>query len=206
MLFILIPITAGLVLMRTEFLTLISKWGAITDENIKVESAFLLAYCLSVPFLGVKEIADRAFYSMKTTRISAITGVMIMAINIVLGYILTKTPLRQFGIPLAYSTAAAVGTVFLVIKLIKRTGRPDKELYESLVKTLASTAVMAVAVFAVSRMLPRGDSLASRAVALGVPAVCGIAVFFAVSLIIKNPSLGNLLDKLLHRKTEEDAE
>ena len=205
MLFILIPITAGLILMRTEFLSLISKWGKITEKDIGVESAFLLAYCLSVPFLGVKEIADRAFYSMKTTKISAITGVLIMVINIVLGYLLSMTGLKQFGIPLAYSIAAALGTVFLVYKLIKKTGKPDKSLYESLIKTVVSTAIMSGAVFLISRLIPRGDSVVSRLISLGVPALAGIVVFFVSSLILKNPSLSNLLGKLLHRGGGEEG-
>ena len=206
MLFVLIPITAGLVLMRTEFLTLISKWGAITGDNIRVESLFLLAYCLSVPFLGVKEIADRAFYSMKTTKISAITGVMIMLINIVLGYFLSKTGLRQFGIPLAYSIAAATGTVFLVIKLVKRIGRPGASLYAGLGKTLVSTALMSAAVWGVSAVVPKGDALTSRIAALGIPAAAGIVVYFVSSLIIKNPSLNILLGKFLRKGGGEDGE
>ena len=206
MLFILIPITAGLILMRTEFLSLISKWGKINEKDIGVESAFLLCYCLSVPFLGVKEVADRAFYSMKTTKISAITGVMIMVINILLGLGLAKaTPLGRYGIPLAYSIAAALGTVFLVYMLIRKTGKPEKSLYESLIKTLISTAIMSGAVIVLSLLIPHGDSLTSRIVSLGVPALAGVIVFFASSLMLKNPSLSNLLGKLFHKGGDEEA-
>ncbi|MDD6265191.1 MAG: lipid II flippase MurJ [Clostridia bacterium] len=204
---VLVPVTFGLMVLRTPFLSLISEHGEITASDIKVESAFLLMYCFCLCFLGIKEIADRAFYSMRQTKISAITGVTIMVINVILGYILSKfTPLCEYGIPLAYSVAAIIGTLFLLIMLRRKVGKFGFKMTENLIKTVAAGAVMALFVYGASVAVSdfiAGDSVMRRALRLAIPTVVGVAVYLICAVVLKIPALKQFLSKLSKRGKNE---
>jgi len=201
--FLLAPLSVGLIVLRTPFLSLISEYGNVTAENVATEAGFLLMYCLCIVFLGLKEITDRAFYSLKTTRISAITGVVIMAVNIVVGFVLSKyTPLGANGIPLAYSIAAISGTMFLIVNLRRRIGRFGFALGETVIKSIVSAAVMGAAVFGVyylMRDMTLGGVVVSRALRVLLPTGCGVVVYFILSIILRTPPLGAVLNKLKGR-------
>ncbi|MBQ7161821.1 MAG: polysaccharide biosynthesis C-terminal domain-containing protein [Clostridia bacterium] len=203
--FILAPLTAGLIALRLPFLSLISMHGEVSYQNILTETGFLLMYSLCIVFMGFKEIADRAFYSMKSTKVSAVTGVLIMAVNVILGFVLSRyTPLGANGIPLAYSIAAAAGTLFLLFMLRRRIGAFGNRLTETLIKSAAAAAAMGGAVYGAYALLSRGgldgSSVGRRLICTVVPTVCGIAVYFVLSLILKTPPMASFRDKLFGKK------
>lgn len=202
--FILAPLTAGLIALRTPLLSLISMHGEVSYQNVLTESGFLLMYSFCIVFMGFKEIADRAFYSLKSTKISAITGVLIMAVNVALGYVLSKyTPLGANGIPLAYSAAAAAGTVFLVLMLRRRIGAFGHGISATIVKSTVSSAIMGAAVYGVYVLLARngleGTSVMTRLIYTVVPTLCGVIIYFILSLVLKIPPMAKISDKLFLR-------
>lgn len=207
---ILAPITLGLAVLRTPFLSLISLHGEVTVSDIKKEATFLLMYCVCLVFLGIKEIVDRALYSMRITRISALTGVIIMVINLGLGYVLSHfTPLKEYGIPFAYSIAVIIGTVYLIIMLRSKIGSFGSGLAENLIKTLAATLIMGAAVwgcdFALSKVMV-GTSLVTRTVRLAVPFLVGVVVYFVAALVLKVPAMKEFLSKYLHKGESADGQ
>ncbi len=204
MIFILMPISVGLICLGKPLLTLVSMHGNISAENIVTESNFLFMYCLCIVFLGLKEIIDRAFYSLQTTKVSAITGVIIMLVNIAVGFVLSKyTSLKEYGIPLGYSVAAILGTVFLIVMLRRKIGSFGGRIGETTVKSAVSSLIMAAAVIPVYRLLSTAlgsASIINRLIVVAVPTVIGIIVFFAVAFIIKTPVMTDFLSKLKSRK------
>lgn len=208
--FILAPLSVGLIVLRSPFLSLISEYGNVTAENVSTEAGFLLMYCLCIVFLGLKEITDRAFYSLKTTRISAITGVVIMVVNISVGFVLSKyTPLGANGIPLAYSIAAISGTLFLVFNLRRKIGKFGFGLTETVVKSVISSGVMGACVFGVyylMRNVSIGGVVITRALRVLVPTFTGVVVYFILSLILRIPPLAMITDKLTGRSNKTSGE
>ena len=204
--FILLPLSVGLIVLREPFLALVSMHGKMTYADVKTEASFLLMYSLCIVFLGIKEIADRAFYSMKKTRISAITGVLIMAVNVALGFVLSKfTPLGAAGIPLAYSTAVICGTAFLVIMLRREIGAFGYSIAENAIKSAAASAIMGAAVYLVYRLISGGGvadaSIKKRLVCVAVPTLCGIAVYFVAALVLKIPAFSSVAAKLRGKRS-----
>lgn len=203
--FILAPLAVGLITLRIPFLSLISMHGEVTYDNILTEAGFLLMYALCIVFLGFKEIADRAFYSLKSTKISAVTGVLIMLVNVALGYVLSRhTPLGANGIPLAYSAAAAVGTVFLVLMLRKRVGAFGHRLTETVIKSTVAALVMGCAVYGVYYLLCKnsleGASVSRRLICTVAPTAAGIAAYFLLSLALRIPPMAKVTDRLTGKK------
>ena len=188
MIYLLTPITVGLILLRAPLLELISLHGKVTPENIQTESVFLLMYCLCIVFLGLKEIADRALYSLRSTKISAWIGVVIMVINIAFGYVASRfTPLGAAGIPLGYSLGVIAGTSVLLGRLRKEVGAFGGDLKSTVFKSLLCSIVMAICVDAVhlglSILLTDGSFL-NRILLVLVPTLAGMAVYFALSYAI----------------------
>ena len=203
LLFLLLPITGGLICLGRPLLTLISLHGRVVPENITTEYHFLCMYCLCIVFLGLKEIADRAFYSLQTTRISALVGVVIMGINIVLGFILSKfTPMAANGIPFAYSVAVILGTSFLLLRLRRRVGAFGGDILATLWKTGLATVLMCAAVVLCFRALSgrAGDSLLWRLVLVGLPTLLGMIVYFLLTWLLRARPIREFREQYLHRK------
>ncbi len=199
MIFLLTPITVGLICLGKPLLRLISLHGKVVEADIDTETAFLMMYCLCIVLLGLKEIVDRAFYSLKTTKISAITGVLIMGINLILGYVLSKfTPLGAVGIPLGYSLATSIGTIFLIVMLRRKIGPFGGGLGTTTAKTLLSSAIMGAAVLGLHRLLTGvfpGDSVLTRAILVLGPTAVGVVVFFAVAWLLNTAPIRQFFAK-----------
>lgn len=188
MVYLLMPITFGLILLRQPVLELISLHGKVTPENIQTEAVFLLMYSLCIVFLGLKEIADRALYSLQITRISAWIGVVIMAINIAVGYVTSRfTSMGAAGIPFGYSLGVIVGTSVLLWRLRKKVGSFGGDLTATVVKSAVCSVVMSVCVYAVHRGLCgilTSGSMMARLVLVLAPTLAGMAVYFVLSYAI----------------------
>lgn len=181
---LLVPITFGLLCVRTEFLDLITKWGKIDESDVKNASMLIAMYSIGIVGIGLKEILDRAFYALKETRVSAINGFIIMLVNISLSLAL-MIPLKAFGIPLAYSLASLTGTVILIVMLTRRIGNFLDSTPVIFVKSILSAIIMSACVLLCSHYISgfTNDSLVSRLINLFVPVGVGVLVY-AVMLIV----------------------
>lgn len=206
MIYLLTPIAFGLVCLGHPLLELISLHGKVVPENIDTEATFLAMYCLCIVFLGLKEIADRALYSLRITRISAWIGVVIMAVNILFGYILSKlTPLGAAGIPLGYSIGVIAGTSWLLYRLKKEILFFGGNLKATTVKSLLGSAVMSAGVLAVHRGLQgifASGSILDRLVLVVVPTLCGMVLYFALTYLMKAEPIRAFADPILKRSSK----
>jgi putative peptidoglycan lipid II flippase len=207
MIYLLTPIAFGLVVLGHPLLELISLHGKVVPENIVTEATFLTMYSLCIVFLGLKEIADRALYSLRITRVSAWIGVVIMAVNILFGYILSRmTPLGAAGIPLGYSIGVIVGTGWLLLRLKKEILFFGGGLMPTTVQSILGSAVMSAAVIAVHRLLAgmlTSGSILDRAMLVFVPMVAGMVVYFALTYLMKARPIQAFLDPILKKGAAE---
>jgi putative peptidoglycan lipid II flippase len=112
-------------------------------------------------------------------------GIGLVGLNFVLNIVLIFTPLREAG--LAWSTAiCAVLQLAILARLLARRTGPflDGEVRASILRTLAVTAAMIVAVIAAGRFLPDGEGWTSQATRLaGLVGVGGLAVAASASAL-----------------------
>jgi len=203
---LLVPITFGFMTVREPMLQLISNYGKITDADIKKAGLLVLMYSIGIVGVGSKEILDRAFYALKDTKLPAINGFIIMAVNVVLSLTLTNI-IGAYGIPLAYSVASLTGLVVLLIALRKKIGQYCKGLGTNFVKCVISGIIMAAAVIAVNYGLDNvlaSDSLVVRLVKLGVPVCVGVAVYAVMVVVLRVDAVKPIVD-LIKRKVFKRA-
>ncbi len=195
--FLLLPATVGLILMREEFLSLISGYGQVTEGDIAVAGTILFMYCIGLCAIGVKEVLDRAFYAMTNTKIPAIAGFVVMGTNVALSLILIRY-IKEFGIPLAYSISSLAGTLFLYLMLRKKCGGLGHGLKTNLVKCALSALLMGVCVFFVRNgirwVLPAGG-LGGKIIRLFLPTLAGVLVYFALTYVLRVPTITEKLKR-----------
>lgn len=203
MIYLLTPIAFGLIVLGHPLLSLISLHGKVIPENIDTEAAFLTMYSLCIVFLGLKEIADRALYSLRITRVSAWIGVVIMAVNIVFGWILSRmTPLGAAGIPLGYSIGVIAGTSWLLLRLKREIRFFGGGLLGTTAKSILGAAVMSAAVIAAHRLLAgalTSGSIAHRIILVALPTGLGMIIYFALTYLLKARPIRDFLDPIFKR-------
>ena len=176
---ILIPITFGFISVREPLLNLLVAWGKVSFDALEKAEIFLSLYALGLVGIGLKEILDRAFYSVKDTKTSAVNGFVIMIINVVLSIVLMQF-LGVYGVPLAYSVASFSGVLNLMYRLRKKIGTYAKGMLKEAIKSLIAGAVMLVCVYFVNMFLSDifvSASLISRVVKLILDTLCGVIVY-----------------------------
>ena len=203
MIYLLTPIAFGLIVLGHPLLELISLHGRVIPENIDTEAAFLSMYSLCIVFLGLKEIADRALYSLRITKISAWIGVVIMAVNIAFGYALSRlTPLGAAGIPLGYSIGVILGTGWLLWKLRQQVRSFGGDLKATAFKSVAGSLVMSLTVILTHRWLSgifASGSILHRLVLVLIPTGIGMAVYFVLTYLLNTQPIRAFLDPILKK-------
>ncbi|WP_243149842.1 murein biosynthesis integral membrane protein MurJ [Thermaerobacter sp. PB12/4term] len=153
LIFILAPVSAGLILLRIEVTRLVFERGAFDFHDTQLTAFALLFYMLGLAGYAWRELLSRAMYSMGDTWTPASTAAVAMGLNIALNLILVRF-LAQGGIALAASVAMWWGALVLMVRIRRRVGQISyRAVGKGALQALAATAVMAVAVELARRFL-----------------------------------------------------
>ncbi len=126
-LFLSIPASVGLVLLRVPLISLLFERGAFDSLSVELTAWALLWYGLGLVPHSVVEVASRAFYSLQDTRTPVIVGIGAMALNVMLsvtlaGLFAQAGWLPHGGLALANSLATALEMGALLWLLRRRLG------------------------------------------------------------------------------------
>jgi len=184
-LFLLIPLTFGLITLRIPFFNLITNWGKITDNDISIMATILALYSFGIPAMGFKEIIDRALYSQKQTKVSAIVGFIIMALNIIFSLSLAGF-LGIYSLPLSYSLSSTIGVSILIFLMYKRIGHFFNGVLSLVWKCLASASIMSITILGIEHIFSsfHNSNIIFRAAALFIPVGFGAIVYFALTYFL----------------------
>lgn len=186
--YFLIPATFGFIAVRYQLVDFLVGWGKVTPQNVSLAGGLLSFYAIGVTGIGIKEVVDRAFYSLKDTKKPAINGIIIMAVNIGISLILIQF-IGVYGIPLAYSMSALTGAAVLIYFLRKKIGAfGGRNLAFFILKVLTSSAIMFFMVYLVNLLLSPfdfGHIIVDRIVKLGLPSAIGAAVYVFATYLFK---------------------
>ena len=185
--FLLIPATVGLIVLRFDVMNLLANWGRVTDSETTLTSNILGIYSLSIVFVGLKETLDKAFYAQKRTKPSGIVGIIIMLTNILVIQIL-KNKFGAYSIPVGYFISAFTGSLILFVLLGKTLKSLRKEMFVKMLKCLVSACIMGIVVYGISILLKagvQGDGFFIRILVLAIPIFFGVIIYFISSAVFK---------------------
>lgn len=182
--FIGLPASVGLLLVRVPLARVVYERGAFgLDDALRV-ATILAGYATSVWAYSMMHTVTRAFYALKDATTPLKVGLCMVALNLTLNLTLIW-PLGAAG--LAWSTAvSAMLQVAILVLLIRRRvpGPVDRTVVRSWVRTALASGVMAGVLWPVLWWLdPAGQSRgASAALLLGATAA-GAAIVLAVAKV-----------------------
>jgi putative peptidoglycan lipid II flippase len=198
-LFLALPATLGLMLLRTPIVAMLFERGAFTAESTELVAWALLWYAVGLPAHAVLEVVVRAFFALKDTLRPVLVSLVAMGLNIVFSVTLTLAFSRLGwppvgGLALANSLATTIEATTLVILIRRRLdGLAWQHIRPGVLAGLGSSALMTVGLtawLAVSQ--GRGDWL----VGLG-GVLLGGGLYYVAARLLRAPEAEQLPKMIL---------
>ena len=202
MLFLLTPMAVGLATLSRGVVRLLYEWGAWGEESTALTAGALTFLSLGMLGYGVQIILSRAFYAEQKGLVPLLAGAVSVIANIILCQLLAPA----FGIR-GLAAASAVSLVLPALVLLIAAARRYRGIVTAatlgdFAKMLLSAAVMGTAVRVAFAALSGclGDGAVSRALAVALPAMLGVVVYFVLSLLMKVSTISQIKALLRRRK------
>lgn len=184
---VMVPAAVGLIVLRVPIVRLAFERGSF-DGQATLQTATALAH-YAIGLLGVSNlpVLARAFYSLQDSVTPVKVGIATALCNILLDVLLVK-PLGHGGLALANSLAQ-LGSMCLLIWLLRQKTRHSLGCAGALGKILAASGVMGLAVYFAHPVLSRFGQI----VALGGAVALGLVVYLAVISLLGVEELDQLM-------------
>ena len=190
--FVALPATAGLWLVRHLVISVIFERGRFTDSDTTLTAGVLLFYSLGLCGFFMQQVVTRAFYSMQDSKMPARSALIAVSVNIVLNLTLIWF-MGTAGLALSTALCSYLQVMILILAIRRRFGSSIVDgLWALLVKTLAATILMWMAakgLLYLCRELPDGTGFNVLRLAVVVPSAAGVYVVAAKILHIEMLSL-----------------
>ncbi|MCH8157407.1 MAG: murein biosynthesis integral membrane protein MurJ [Nitrospinae bacterium] len=200
-LFITIPATVGLILLRFPIVNTLWERGEFSRVTTEGTAIALLYYSVGLcAFCGIKVIVP-AFYSLQDTKTPAMIGIWSMVLNIVLNLILMG-PMKHGGLALATSIAALFNVVLLIHFLRKRLGLlGGRKILVSTLKLVLASAVMGIVIYFFNANFFDPDAaIGIKLSVLTADVVLGVLCYGFLSRLMQNEELTFIFEMARKRR------
>jgi putative peptidoglycan lipid II flippase len=202
-LFITIPAMVGLMACSVPVFSLLFMGGAF-DYNAAVQSAHaLFAYTLGLPLVAMIRILAPAFYSMKDTKIPAITAFIAFILNAAFSLLLMRQ-LKHNGLALASSLSSLCNMILLLWLMRRKIGAYNgRSIISTATKSLLASLPMGIVVYWGLGFMDwtiKGHKLAKSGILLSTIGA-GIILFFAVAYLLRCDETQEIMRLLKKRRT-----
>jgi len=143
-LFIMLPASVGLIILKEPIVILLFKRGAFSASAVKLTAYALLSYSIGLWAFSCVKITVSTFYSFCDTKTPVKIAVVSIILNIILSVILMKI-LSHSGIALATSLSSMINLGLLITFLRRKIGPiGGKEIIKSAIKSLICSLIMGI--------------------------------------------------------------
>ncbi|MGA2489123.1 MAG: lipid II flippase MurJ, partial [Anaerolineales bacterium] len=204
-LFLSLPSTLGLILLRQPLITFLFQRGHFTFLSTEMTAWALLWYTIGLIFHCMLEILVRAFFSLRDTKTPALVSTGAMGLNIVFCIAFTALftriglmPLGGLALSISLSTALETTTLFLLLRK-RLKGVHDLELAKG--AGVAALATLAMSLVILYWLHTR--HLYSAAVTTLVGVAIGALVYGLVLIVFRVPEIRTLFQAIKQRLSRE---
>jgi len=149
--FISIPASAGIIMLRIPLVSTLYEHGAFNAAATEAVAIPLFFFAIGITFQGLIMIVPRAFYALKDSWRPVLIGAFAMIVSVGLMLLFNRTFPEDYktgGLALAMSLGAILQTVVLFAILRRKIGPLDgRNILNSTVKTTLASVVMVVGLF-----------------------------------------------------------
>ncbi|PAB58757.1 murein biosynthesis integral membrane protein MurJ [Anaeromicrobium sediminis] len=183
--FILIPVTIGIIVLRNEVIGIVYERGAFGKEDTLIAGIVFASYSLGAVFLGIQDLVNKAFYAKN----NVFSPMKVSLIVIVLNIILNVTTVENYGVVgLAISTSVSmiIGTFLLIYEFMKKLNYLNiKGIIVTFLKSLLAATIMFIVVTLVKDGLylyVDKNSLLYKIVVVGIITTTGAITYGVASI------------------------
>ena len=192
-----LPASVGLMLVREPLTAVILEGGDFTPENTQRVARVLLGYAPAIWAYSMIHVLTRAFYARGDSKTPAVVAVMVVALDLVLNCTLIWTPLKEAALAWTTSISSVVQVLLFVWIMRRHAIKPvGREVVMSWIRTILATLVMAAVVWAVAGLFDdRGAAVddasrwSSQLLKLAALVISGGAAFLVASLALRMPEM-----------------
>lgn len=200
MLFLLLPLTVGLMLLAQPIVRLLYEWKSWDSFSTTITARALACMSLGMVGYGIQNVLSRAFYADQDGKTPLISGIISIAANLLL-CILLSDRLDVAGLSIATAVSSTIAAVVLLVPTVRRYPKYWSGAFLGAVAKMGLCAgVMGAGVYLMHRLLANSlaDSLVTRVLVIALPTLCGIVIYFAMALVLKLEEL-SVVKKLLKK-------
>ena len=196
-LFIALPASAGLALVRTDLVTTLyaGSDAGFSQAGVRRAEMVVLGYSVGVWAYSLNQLWTRAFYARNDTTTPMRIALAMVGLNLTLNLALVW-PLGEAGLAWSTSISAMAQCVLLARAARGRLGLRglvDAPTARSLARSLALTALMGASVWALVTFWGDRSSWGGSALALGGATLLGAGLYAGLSRAVRAPELGWIL-------------
>jgi putative peptidoglycan lipid II flippase len=183
--FIALPATAGLILIRDLLVTTLFERGEFTQTDSVMTASVLSFYSLGLCGFFLQQIVTRAFYSLQDSKMPARTAVITVLVNIILNLTLIWF-MATTGLALATAICSYLQVAILMSVLGKRfDGFDYRSLAITATKSTFATAVMyMIGIIILKSIQSWPDSLKFNAIRIfATVTACALAYILAAWIL-----------------------
>lgn len=184
---IMIPAAVAISILRVPLTTLLFKRGAFDERAVNLTSNALLFYAPAMIAYGLRDILNKAFYSINDTKSPMINSFIGIIINIILNVFLVKL-MGVSGLTLATSISSTIITVVMLLKLHKKLkGINIIYILKSFLKIIFAAAVMGVIIFIINNRIIMflGMNMMGSLISLVACLIVGSLSYFLIIYVLR---------------------
>ena len=189
-----LPATVGLILLRTEIVSVLFERGEFGAGSTASTAAALAGYSVGlIGFAGVRIVAP-GFYALRNTKTPVKVAAVAMIVNLA-GCLALIPFFNHAGIALASSLSAYVNVALLLWLLRGRVGNlGTRQLVASFLRLAAAAATMGWVVWGLRRMWPidAAAGFIGRAGILAAIIGIGVLTYLAAAMLLRAPEIAEL--------------
>jgi len=194
--FISIPASVGMIVLRIPLIRALYEHGAFTAEDTQLVAIPLIYFALGITAQGLIMVVPRAFYAHKDTWHPVKIGITAMVVTVGLMIVLANV-MGTGGLALATSLGACLQVALLFIFLRRKIGPLDgRHILASTGKTLFAAGIMGSIVYVWTAWIGpwAGDGKAGAVVLLLSGAALGFVIFIGIARALKMDEYNLVMD------------
>lgn len=142
-----IPAVVGMIVLSKPIVSLVFERGAFDSKASIMTAEVLVYYSLGLVFTSLKLLLDKAYYSLKDTKLPMYIGIVTVLCNSLLNLLLVDF-MGHKGLALATSISVSISTLIMYIRLdSKEIIINNRKLLKFIIRVLLSSLIMGLIVF-----------------------------------------------------------
>ncbi|MBU0727546.1 murein biosynthesis integral membrane protein MurJ [Patescibacteria group bacterium] len=192
-LFLIIPATLGMLVLRYKIIDLILVSGKFSAEDAQITGMVLGFLLISLFAQSLIPILSRGFYAYHNTKtpvLTAFVGGLIsvggsLLLALVLGFGIV-------GIAIAFSAGAILNFILLYIFMHNKLGRSILE-WGNIIKMIVASLIMALSVMYITQIVAFSGTVVQKLGVLILYSAVGAVVYFVLAALLKIPEVDMVL-------------